>query len=250
MSLAMNEDRAYVICHMMTSLDGKITFGTINGKEVSFSVFNGFMDLYDQTYEKLNPSAWMCGRVTMDEFDEENKISLDSFKNEIVNINEDYIVKNELNRFSVGIDVKGLLRWKENFLYIGKEKIDSNKFNLVMVVTKETPMEYLSYLRSKNISYIFGGEKELDFSVVFKKLKVEFNIDRVILEGGGSINGSIIAEELIDEISLLLMPLVINNVEAPELFYKQLTTPKLYNFKLEKFEKIERDVLWLRYKRN
>jgi riboflavin biosynthesis pyrimidine reductase len=240
-------ERPYIICHMMTSLDGKITFGTVQGKDVEIPLFSDYMDLYNSTHEKLNSTAWMCGRVTMDEFDKEEHVPLDAFQNATDEVYKEFIFKNDLNNYAIGIDTKGLLRWNENFLYIGNEKIDANKFNLVMIVSYETPKEYLAYLRSKNISYIFGGDRDIDFQSTFKQLKEKFNIERILLEGGGSINGSVISEDLIDEISLLLIPVVVNNVEAPELFYKELSVPKLYNFKLESFERMEKDVMWMRY---
>lgn len=238
----------YIICHMMTSLDGKITFGKVQGKDVGFPLLNDYMDLYNFTHEKLGANAWMCGRVTLNEFDQEDRPSLAEFTH-LEGTNEEFISVSSLKNYAVGVDTKGLLRWNESYVYIGKEKIDSNKFNLVMVVTKETPKQYLAYLRSKNISYIFGGENQVDFKNTFKQLKQKFGIERILLEGGGSINGSVIAENLIDEISLLLIPLVVNNIEAPELFYKQLTEAKVYNFSLESHEKLDKDVLWMRYKR-
>lgn len=241
----MNPDRPYTICHMMITLDGKITFGLVQEKDPGFSVFASYMDLYNSTQEKLMTNAWMCGRVTMQEFTKESGTSLDEFKDKVEDNNEDYIFKNEVNSYSVGIDTKGLLRWDQNYIDLG----EAGKFNLIMVVSKETPKEFLAYLKSKNISYIFGGESEINFTEVFSKLKTKFDIERILLEGGGSINGSVIDEELIDEISLLILPKVINNSAAPALFYKELTTPKLHEFKLESVEKLERDVVWLRYKK-
>ena len=242
----MNPDRSYVICHMMITLDGKITYGNVQGKDPQISVFGDYMDLYNSTHEKLESNAWICGRKTMQEFTQESGTSLDEFKADDID-NEDYILKKDLNNYAVGIDTQGLLRWNENFLYIGTEKIDSNTFNLVTIVTTETPKQYLSYLKSKNISYIFAGEKVVNFKEVFTKLKSKFGIERILLEGGGSINGSVIDEELIDEISLLILPKVINNIEAPALFYKELEVPKLHEFKLTSVEKLDKDVVWLRY---
>jgi len=240
----MNPERSYVICHMMITLDGKITYGLVQGKDPGFSVFSSYMDLYNSTQEKLNSNAWMCGRVTMQEFTKESGTPLDEFKGKEVR-EDDYIFKNEINNYSVGIDTKGLLRWDNNYLDLG----EIGKFNLIMIVTKETPKEFLAYLKSKNISYIFAGESEVNFMHIFTKLKSEFGIERILLEGGGSINGSVIDEELIDEISLLVLPKVINNDVAPALFYKKLEVPKLHEFKLESVEKLDRDVVWLRYKK-
>lgn len=240
----MNPDRTYVICHMMITLDGKITYGLVQGKDPGFSVFSSYMDLYNATQTKLMSNAWMCGRVTMQEFTKESGTPLDEFKNESVD-DDDYIFKNDLSNYSVGIDIKGLLRWEQNYLDLG----EVGKFNLIMIVTKQTPKEFLSYLKSKSISYLFAGENEVNFKEVFTKLKSKFGIEKILLEGGGSINGSVIDEELIDEISLLILPKVINNIAAPALFYKELQAPKLHEFKLESVEKLDRDVVWMKYKK-
>ncbi|MFS8130522.1 MAG: dihydrofolate reductase family protein [Candidatus Dojkabacteria bacterium] len=239
----MNPDRTYVICHMMITLDGKITYGLVQGKDPGFSVFSSYMDLYNATQDKLMANAWMCGRVTMQEFTKESGTSLEEYKDKVEDSNEDYIFKNELNSYAVGIDTKGTLRWENNFLDLG----DVGKFNLIMIVTKQTPKEFLAYLKSKNVSYIFAGESEVNFKEVFTKLKTKFEIEKICLEGGGSINGSVIDEELIDEISLLVLPKVINNIVAPALFYKELAAPKLHEFKLDSVEKLDRDVVWMRY---
>lgn len=241
----MDSERPYIISHMMITLDGKVTFGLVQGKDPGFSVFASYMDLYNQTQTKLMANAWMCGRVTMQEFTHENNTPLDEFKDKIENSNEDFIFNSSLNSYSIGIDTKGILRWDSNVLDLG----DVGKFNLIMIVTEETPKEFLAYLKSKNISYIFGGKNEVNFTNTFKKLKSQFGIEKILLEGGGSINGSVIDEELIDEISLLILPKVINNSAAPALFYKEIQTPKLHEFKLESVEKLDRDVVWMRYKK-
>jgi len=232
---------------MLTSLDGKITFGHVNGKDSEISLFGDYMDLYNQTQEKLNVRAILCGRVTMAEFTDGSFVGLDKFHNQEVNLDEDFIITNDNEGCFFAVDIKGKLRWKESFINLNSKDLSVHKWNLVTIVTKETPKEYLAYLKSKNISYIFGVDKEIDFETVFKKIKKEFGIDRIAVEGGGSINGSIIKQELIDEISLLYVPVVTNNIHAPALFYSELTNPKVYNFKLKNFEKLEKDVLWLRF---
>lgn len=49
---------------------------------------------------------------------------------------------------------------------------------------------HLVHLKNLGISYIFGGKEVLNFTAVVEKLKSLFSIDQLILEGGGSINGS------------------------------------------------------------
>lgn len=105
-------------------------------------------------------------------------------------------------------------------------------------------------------SYILGrttmDEVDLEENISleeFKNIEVkeQFGVEKLLLEGGGFINGAVIEEELIDEISLMILPFVVNNIEAPELFYSNPVIPKVYNFKLEKVIHLDKDVVRLRY---
>ncbi len=102
-------------------------------------------------------------------------------------------------------------------------------------------------MKDKKISYIFGGKNKIKFETVFNKLKQLFNINKLLLEGGGYINGEVIKEDLIDEISLMVLPFVVNNIEAPELFYSNPLTAKTHQFKLIDVTKLKRDIVLLKY---
>jgi riboflavin biosynthesis pyrimidine reductase len=146
----------------------------------------------------------------------------------------------------VAVDTKGLLRWKHNVITFGDQSVHS----IITVVTHTTPKEYLNYIQEKDISYIFAGENEVDFELVFQKLKQNFQIDTLALEGGGLLNGSVMAADLIDEISLLLTPLVLNRTSAPVVFERkgdeELDVKK---YTLLEVKKMENDAVWLRYKK-
>ena len=69
-----------------------------------------------------------------------------------------------------------------------------------------------------NISYIFAGKEELDFQLAVEELGKLFPIQTIMLEGGGHINGSLLNEGLIDELSLLLLPLADGTPKTPTTF--------------------------------
>ncbi len=234
------KDRPYVICHMMISLDGKISFGTIDGKYVDFSPFGSYMNLYEKI-EKSYGEDWsfILGRKTMDEVDNHEEEDLTAFKDSVVVANEDFIAQVDYKHFGISTDTRGVLRWKDNF-----RVVNGINYGLIMIVNSSTPVEYLAYLKSKNISYIFGGDDELNFELIFEKLKNKFGVKKLLLEGGGAINGSIIKEDLIDEISLMILPFVVNNFEAPALFYTKVTSPKLYHFKLTDTKPIGQGIVY------
>jgi hypothetical protein len=155
---------------MMASLDGKITYGKVLGQSVPDSSFDNFFDLYIQTESKLHGQGFMCGRVTMEMFMDEVGTSLEEFSNVEVNY-EDNILKYDNPKFAVALDPKGLLRWKDSFVVGGSEN-NRSKYNLIVIVSKTTPKEYIAFLKSKNISHIVCGEDKLDLNSAMEKIKI------------------------------------------------------------------------------
>ena len=66
------------------------------------------------------------------------------------------------------------------------------------------------------------------------KLKTIFGIDRLLLEGGSIINGSFLRADVIDELSLVVAPIIADRNDKP-LF----TDSKLADFELAKVSQID-----------
>lgn len=232
-------DRSYVICHMMTSIDGKIASGI-----KSVNIFDEYYNTYSQLEGHFKPQAWMCGRVTSEEFAEAVNTPLPETKTYLKA--DDFRSSTPGSGFMVAVDTKGQLRWKTNTLTFG----DQSVHHIIVIVTHKTPNDYLAYLQSKNISYIFGGDQDLDFAVVFQKLKKDFGIETLALEGGGRLNGSVIAAGLVDEISLLLCPFVLNRSGAPTMSEKQAESKlDIKQYTLTETKQLDNGTVWLRYKK-
>ncbi|MCP3764727.1 dihydrofolate reductase family protein [Domibacillus sp. A3M-37] len=99
------------------------------------------------------------------------------------------------------------------------------------------------------MSYIFGGKEQLDFTVVGEKLKKLFSIDQLLLECGGFLNGSFLNEGLIDEVSLVLVPIADGASSSLTLFETSsfLKKPQPVNFCLKAIEKLDDGGLWMNY---
>lgn len=95
-------------------------------------------------------------------------------------------------------DFQGCLAYKNNKLS------DSN----IVVVTGEKTVgaEYLRYLREHEISYIFAGDDGSDIKKALTALEDDFGMHNLVLEGGGTLNGSFLKEGLIDELVVLIYP--------------------------------------------
>lgn len=234
--------RPYVVCHMMQTLDGKIASGVAD-KEILMD----FFDTYTATEHELDGKTWMFGRKTAEAFSETtgSELIADVAPSETLPDGRDFIAQSP-GTFVVTIDVSGVLRWKNSYISLSNQE---EQFHLITIFTQKTPQKYLAYLEQKGISYIYCGEQEVDFALALSKLRENFKIEKILLEGGGSLNGSMMAADLVDEISLLLIPRVLNKKDAPALFDRDTQTVEPKNYELSSVKQLDNDVMWLRYSR-
>jgi riboflavin biosynthesis pyrimidine reductase len=61
-------------------------------------------------------------------------------------------------------------------------------------------------LRDKEISHIISGKSYIDLTDAVSQLGEHFGIRTLLLEGGGHINGAFLQADLVDELSLLVVP--------------------------------------------
>jgi riboflavin biosynthesis pyrimidine reductase len=222
--------KPYVICHMMSSLDGRIIVQrwgpNVPGR-----------DDYEATAATFASQAWMCGRVTMEK--DFTKGRLPDLQPVATLIDRtDFVAEHGAESFVVAVDAHGKLGW---------EAADIDGEHLIEVLTEQVPDEYLAYLRRLGISYVFGGAKTLDFAVVLDKLARLFPIQTILLEGGGHINGSLLKAGLIDELSLLHVP-TIDGASASATVFEQGDAPgEAPQLHLLEVQQRPHDVVWLRY---
>lgn len=229
-------NKPYIICHMATTIDGRIITANWGKKEQ----VKQFLGIYEECHNTFTSQAWMVGRVTMEkDFSKGEKPELIAPGSKIKR--EPFIGNKEAETFAIAVDTKGKLGWKSN--EIGGDHI-------IVVLTEQVNDEYLYYLQRKKISYIFAGERETDFKLALHQLAELFKINTVMLEGGGHLNGSLLNEGLIDEISLLLLPVADGTPKTPTVFEvsEYLHKNPATHLSLTEVQHLEHDVLWLKYK--
>jgi len=222
---------------MMISVDEKTESG-VDGVDL----FNDYMPVYNELHDSFHAQAWMCGRKTMEIFAVAVGTPLEKTASEIPS--GDYIAKIDAKNYAIAVDTKGLLRWSS-------DKISDNvglADHLIVIVTSQTPKEYLSHLRARKISYIVSKGEKINFDEMLKVLKERFGIQKVLLEGGGILNGSMV--NVIDEISVLKTPVLASNPKAHSFFgVNAEESEKLWNdFSVIEEKKLENGLSWKRYK--
>lgn len=226
--------KPYVVCHMMSSIDGH---ALTDGWDRPFKKRSG--ELYESLAQEFSFDAWICGRVTMQEISHGDDYPRGLAKSPIPRIH--HFARRDAAIYAVSIDPHGKVAWKRN------EALDSH---IVEVVAETVSDDYLAYLQSIGVSYIFGGKTEIDLERVLALLADELGLKRLIVEGGPSVSGSFVNAGLIDEVSVLILPLVDGRGEHPASFeipreaWKAPTYLSLTSAVVQ-----EGGAVWLRYKR-
>lgn len=215
---------------MMTSLDGRIRQRNWGLPEDE--------DLFEEVAAKIPWDAWIVGRVTMQGFTETKPRAPRRGRFRVPP--GDFVAAHGAKTFAVGLDPRGKLKFRGN---------SAGGEHIISVLTERVSAEHLDYLRSKNISYLFGGERDIDLALVVRKLAALFPIRRLSVQGGGKNNGAFLKAGLIDELHLILMPLADGTIGEPALFDVEegYSRRKATHFRLKAMKPLKDGVLLLRY---
>ncbi|WP_339060791.1 dihydrofolate reductase family protein [Tepidibacillus marianensis] len=233
------KSRPYIVCHMLTLLNGKITGQYMNTLEVGI-----IGEEYEGINETYHPRAWMCGRVTMEEnFTLGHKPELEEYPP--VYPRTDYVANSNAEMYIVSVDPSGNLGWTQN--YVDYEL--RPRAHVIEVLTGKVSDAYIAYLRKYDISYIFAGADRLNCTLAAEKLKSLFGVKVLMLSGGGYLNWSFLQEDLVDELSIVMAPVADGEADTVSLFEKaDYLLPKgPVAFSLKSVEPVKGDGVWIRY---
>lgn len=142
--------------------------------------------------------------------------------------------------YAVSFDPKGKLGWKSNKIL--DDDPGYNNAQIIEVLTTQVDGRYLGYLQDMKIPYIFAGETEIDVRIALEKLKNLMGISSLLLEGGSIVNGYFERAGVIDELSLVVAPMIADAEDKP-LFMNSTVS----DFKLTKIKKYDSSVVWMIY---
>lgn len=230
-------ERSYVICHMTMSIDGKVTGDYLGTSEVESAI-----EAYYRINRDFKADAFACGRVTMEgSFTNGWYPDLTEFAGAKIE-RKDYVADKEANYFAAAFDRRGRLGWKE--AKIVDEDPGYGDAHIIEVLCEDVSDAYLAYLQKVGVSYIFAGESEMNISLALLKLKKLFGIEKLLLEGGSIINGAFVKEDVVDELSLVIAPVIASADDKP-LFWNS----DISGYSLMKTTTMEDDVVWMQYKK-
>lgn len=179
-----------VICHMGGSVDGRTRLSRWR------PTGNHGAAVFETLHNQLAGDAWLVGRVTGQEYAKREAYPEHSGE---VYPREAWIAQRGASAYGIILDAQGKIAW-------GRSDIGGDP--IVVVLTERVGDAHLAGLRGDGVSYVFAGKDQIDLATALEVLGRELAIQRLLVEGGGKTNGAFLRAGLLDEISLIVFPVV------------------------------------------
>ncbi len=225
--------KPYVICHMCTTIDGRI----ITSRWPQLPRRIDPARLFETTAARFGIRAWLVGTTTMREF-AGRPGALPRSSARIPRV--DHVAAPQASGFAIGADARGALRFQH---------ADVDGDHVVLLVTSQVSNAYLAHLQRAGASYLFCGERHVDVGMALRKIRTVLGLRKLMLEGGGRFNGALLQAGLVDEISQVIVPVVDGGAGVPGIFDIPGPAPRraAASLRLINRRMLPGGVHWLRY---
>ena len=127
--------------------------------------------------------------------------------------------------------LKGMLHTCRRFEYC---------HDVILLVSESTPADYILHLKERNYNFLVAGNDKVDLKSAFGKLAEIYKITRILTDTGRVLGNLLINLGLVNEISLLIHPLVAGEKGYP--MFSDVNDN--LNLKLKKSESFENGCVW------
>lgn len=222
--------KPYIISHMMMSVDGRIDcpmVAQISGEE------------YYTALDSFGISSKLSGRVTA-------ALECAAIKGEMLD-NSDAVLggesvhkATESEEYTIVVDTHGRLQMSSG---------EAGGHPLLVVMSENVSESHLETLRENYVSWIATGKGRIDLHRAMEILGEQFGVKRLIIVGGGNINGGFLEAGLVDEVSVMMAP-GIDGRKGETTVFDGCTWKgeSPYHLKLQSVEQVPgTEVIWIRY---
>jgi riboflavin biosynthesis pyrimidine reductase len=181
-----------VIMLMTSSLDGKLHPSrwtlTPDGARKDWGT------MFESVHDALGGDSWIVGRVTAQEM---SKAAAHPPAQVTPCERPLHVAAQGAKSFGIVLDPSGRTHFSGGT--IGGDHV-------IVLLGKDVGDAHLAELTADGVSYIVAEGSELDLAAMLETLNRAFGIKRLLLEGGGAVNGSFLAAGLVDEVNVLVGP--------------------------------------------
>lgn len=251
-------NRPQVVLYVCASVDGRITLGT---NSTMFDTYKN-PELYNMLctgeewesfsktiFELYKPDMFLEGS-NMVVAENAELAELPKYEGTWDDLYEDWLPDEIVHRpgrktWTAVVDGRG--RFRNGYT----ADCDDPSTYMVHLTAETAPAEYLAFLRSRNLPYLVEGKDRVDLPKMLEKVKSKLRVNTIATSSGGRLSGALIRATLLDEINILLSPVVIGGTTIPTLFaspelnWLTIRPNKLILLEMKNYMN---DKLWLRYK--
>ncbi len=121
----------------------------------------------------------------------------------------------------------------------------------VALCSESTPREHLDYLQSRKIDYLVTGSGRINLRAALEQLGAQYGIRTVRADCGGTLNGVLLREGLVSQLSLLIHPCLAGGSGTKSFFIDPLKPGSVSNvpLQLKHQELLRGGILWAIYER-
>lgn len=211
-----------IILHNSISLDGSLSNFEVN------------MDLHYEIAGKLKPDAHLIGSNTIktgiELYGDAPPEEENDFKKPKRDRNLPYWVIPDTNG-----KLKDLLHEVRRFEFCK---------DVIILISKETPKEYINYLKERNYDIHIIGNNQVDLEKALELLFNYYNVKTLLTDTGKILGNILLNKGLVKEISLLIHPVIVGN-KAYTIFSS--IDPNI-QLKLKTNEILDEGYIWSVYK--
>lgn len=186
--------KPYVVMYNAVSVDGRI-----GGFDVDMELYYGQVGRWDEGATLVGCDTLLAG---MGEVPAENEADLTCAAVDPEDPRPLLVVPDSRGRFRQWHFLRQQAYWKD----------------FVALCTRKTPPDYLEYLEKRSIPHCIVGDDQVDYAAALTMLNETFGVTVVRMDSGGTLNGVLLRAGLVDELNLLVHPLLVGGVSTKSFF--------------------------------
>ncbi|MCM1193901.1 MAG: dihydrofolate reductase family protein [Acetatifactor muris] len=235
----MNRERPFIVCHILSAVNGKISGDFFRVPELA-----PISAAYGKIRAEYQSVATLCGAVTAAEI---YRCRVEAGGTEAFQIfpRERWIAGHSEDHYNVVVDMEGNLQWENGTI----RRPGQPEAHAVVILSESVSDTHLQHLRNAGVSYLFAGKEQFDVELAVCELKRAFGIDTLMVIGGGVVDWTFLQAGLIDELSLVICPAADGQTDTASVFdcYRHLARTVPVAFSLIDVQKLPGDGIWVRY---
>jgi len=125
---------------------------------------------------------------------------------------------------------------------------------MVALCSRTTPAHYLDRLADRFVDHIVAGDRRVDLRAALEALERGYGARRVLVDSGGTLNGALLRAGLVDEVSLLVHPRLVDGPQPTSILRPAApvggdadSAAAGIALRLTGVDQRSGDVVWLRY---